>query len=226
MGLSTAMRAIPRDRRVLVSEVYVSIQGESTHVGKPCVFVRLARCPLRCSWCDSAFTFQGGEPRDVEEVAQQAHAHGVHTVEVTGGEPLIWPGAIPLMRRLLELGHEVLLETSGALPIEEVPEAVHVIMDLKAPGSGEERRNRWANLEALRSHHEVKVVIASRGDFDWAVEQVRERRIASRCEVLFSPAWGHVTPAELSAWTLEARAPVRVQVQLHKVVWDPDARGV
>lgn len=226
MGLSIAMRAIPRDRRVLISEVYLSIQGESTHVGKPCVFVRLNRCPLRCTWCDSEFTFQGGEPADIEDVAQQAHAFGVHTVELTGGEPLIWPAAIPLMQRLLDLGHEVLLETSGALPIEAVPEAVHVIMDLKAPDSGEERRNRWANLEHLRPHHEVKVVIASRRDFDWAVEQVRDRGITDRCEVLFSPAWGHVTPLELTEWVLASGLQIRMQVQLHKVVWDPDARGV
>ena len=226
MGLSIAMRAIPRNRRVLVSEVYTSIQGESTHVGKPCVFVRLARCPLRCSWCDSTFTFQGGEPRDIEDVAQEAHALGVHTVELTGGEPLIWPAAIPLMERLLALGHEVLLETSGAVSIADVPNGVHVIMDLKAPDSGEVKANRWANIALLQPHHEVKVVIASRRDFDWAAEQVVERDIASKCEVLFSPAWGHVTPLELTTWILESRVPARLQVQLHKVVWDPDARGV
>jgi 7-carboxy-7-deazaguanine synthase len=226
MGLSTDMRTIPRMQRVLVNEVYVSIQGESTHVGKPCVFVRLSRCPLRCTWCDSTFTFQGGEPRDIESVAQEAHAFGVHTIELTGGEPLIWPAAIPLMDRLLELGHEVLLETSGAVSIAEVPDPVHVIMDLKAPDSGEVRSNRWANLELLRPHHEVKVVIASRRDFDWAAEQVVARKIHERCTVLFSPAWGHVEPVELTAWILESKVPVRLQVQMHKVVWHPDARGV
>ena len=220
------MRSIPRSRRVLLSELYVSIQGESTHVGKPCVFVRLARCPLRCSWCDSEFTFQGGTPRDIEEVALEVHRLGVRTVELTGGEPLIWPAAIPLMERLLALGHEVLLETSGALSIAEVPADVHVIMDLKAPDSGEVRRNRWENLAHLRPHHEVKVVIASRRDFDWAVEQVRERGIRDRCAVLFSPAWEHVTPLELTEWTLASGLDVRVQVQLHKVVWPADARGV
>jgi 7-carboxy-7-deazaguanine synthase len=226
MGLSSELRTLSADERLLVNEIYVSVQGESTHVGKPCVFVRLSRCHLRCSWCDSEFTFTGGEVRSLEEVAQQAHAFGVHTVEVTGGEPLLWPAAPKLMQRLLDLGHEVLLETSGAMPIEGVPDPVHVIMDLKAPDSGEVRRNRWANLDHLRPHHEVKVVIASRRDFEWARDVVREHRIHERCEVLFSPAWGHVDPEDLANWILEERLPVRLQVQLHKVVWHPDARGV
>jgi len=226
MGLSTELRTLPAAERLLVNEIYVSVQGESTHVGKPCVFVRLSRCHLRCTWCDSAFTFQGGELRSVADVVAEAHAFGVHTVEVTGGEPLLWPAAVPLMEQLLALGHEVLLETSGAMPIHAVPPEVHVIMDLKAPGSGEVRRNRWENLDVLQPHHEVKVVIASREDFDWAAEQVRTRGIAERCEVLFSPAWGTVAPVDLAQWILDERLPVRLQVQLHKVVWHPDARGV
>jgi len=226
MGLSNQLRELPAAERLLVNEVYLSVQGESTHVGKPCVFVRLSRCHLRCSWCDSEFTFTGGTPRAVADVVAEAHAFGVSTVEVTGGEPLLWPAAIPLMQQLLDHGHEVLLETSGAMPIAAVPPEVHVIMDLKAPGSGEERRNRWDNLDALRPHHEVKVVIASRDDFEWAAAKVREHRIADRCPVLFSPAWGLVAPDDLAKWILDERLPVRLQVQLHKVVWSPDARGV
>lgn len=226
MGLSQQLRTLPPERRLLVNEVYVSVQGESTHVGKPCVFVRLSRCHLRCSWCDSTFTFSGGEVRDLDDVVAQVQGFGVRTVELTGGEPLLWPAAIPLMQRLLDLGHEVLLETSGAVSIESVPEGVHVIMDLKAPGSGEVRRNRWDNVARLRPHHEVKVVIASRLDFDWAIERVREHRLLERCEVLLSPAWGHVRPIDLAEWVIASGLPVRMQVQLHKVVWDPDARGV
>ena len=226
MGLSTELRTLPADRRLLVNEVYVSVQGESTHVGKPCVFVRLSRCHLRCSWCDSTFTFSGGEVRDLDDVLAEAHAFGVRTVELTGGEPLLWPAAIPLMQGLLDLGHDVLLETSGAVSIAAVPEGVHVIMDLKAPGSGEVRRNRWDNIARLRPHHEVKVVIASREDFDWAVDRVREHGLTERCAVLFSPVWGAVAPVDLANWILASGLDVRLQVQLHKVVWDPDARGV
>lgn len=219
-------RAIPKDRRVRVTEVYASVQGESTHVGKPCVFVRLTGCPLRCVWCDSEFTFTGGEVRDLDHVVAEAHAFGVRTVEVTGGEPLVQPTAIPLMQRLLDLGHEVLLETSGALSIAEVPREVRVILDLKAPDSGESHRNLWENLEWLQPHHEVKVVLASRRDYEWARDVVRERRLTERCVVLFSPVWGAVEPRDLVEWILEDGLDVRFQLQLHKVVWPPDARGV
>jgi 7-carboxy-7-deazaguanine synthase len=144
---------------------------------------------------------------------------------VTGGEPLLQAEVVPLMQRLLDLGHEVLLETSGSLSIEAVPPAVHVILDLKPPDSGEVEKNLWSNLDLLRPHHEVKFVIASRGDYEWARGVLRERALAARCTVLFSPAWGLVPMADLAAWILEDRLPVRFQLQLHKVVWDPDARG-
>lgn len=206
--------------------MYASVQGESTHVGKPCLFVRLTGCPLRCVWCDSEFTFTGGVVRDVDEVIAEAHAHGVHTVEITGGEPLIQPTAIPLMAGLLALGHEVLLETSGAISIAAVPDGVHIIMDLKCPDSGEEGRNHWPNLELLRAKDEVKYVIASRRDYEWARDVVRTHRLNERCEQLFSPAWGAVDPKDLVAWILEDHLPVRFQLQLHKVLWPADARGV
>lgn len=217
---------IARERRLRVTEVYASVQGESTHVGKPCVFVRLTGCNLRCTWCDSAFTFTGGTHRDLEEVAAEAHAHGIHTVEVTGGEPLAQRNAIPLMRRLLDLGHEVLLETSGSLPIDEVPDEVHVILDLKPPGSGEVEKNLWSNLPLLRAKDEVKLVLASRQDYEWARDVLRAHDLAARCTVLFSPAWGLLDPRDLVAWIVEDRLPVRFQLQIHKVIWSPDERGV
>jgi 7-carboxy-7-deazaguanine synthase len=222
----TTPAAPDRDRQVRMSEVYVSVQGESTHVGKPCVFVRLTGCNLRCRWCDSTFTFTGGAWRDVDEVAAEAHAYGVRTVEVTGGEPLVQRGAIPLMRRLVALGHEVLLETSGSRSIADVPPEVKVILDLKPPGSGEERANLWSNIELLRPKDEVKFVIASRADFDWAADVVRRHGLNERCPVLFSPVWGEVEPLALVEWILASKLDVRFQLQLHKVLWHPDQRGV
>lgn len=218
--------AIPAERRLRVTEIYASVQGESTHVGRPCVFVRLTGCNLRCTWCDSAFTFTGGEWRDLEDVVAEAHAYGIRLVEVTGGEPLVQKNAPRLMQRLIDLGHEVLLETSGSRSIAEVPEPVRVILDFKPPDSGEARANLWSNVARLRPHHEVKFVIASRRDFEWSRDVVREHDLASRCEVLFSPVWDAVAPRELVDWILAERLPVRFQLQMHKVVWPPDQRGV
>lgn len=215
-----------RENRLRITEIYLSVQGESTHVGKPCVFVRLTGCNLRCVWCDSAFTFSGGEWQNVDDVVARAHAYGVRTVEVTGGEPLLQPAAIPLMERLLAAGHDVLLETGGSLSIARVPEAVHVILDLKAPDSGEGERNLWENVALLRPHHEVKLVLASRRDYEWARDVVRDRDLARRCTVLLSPAWGLLDPKELVTWMLEDHVEARVQVQLHKVIWHPAERGV
>lgn len=217
---------IPADERLRLIEVYASVQGESTFVGLPCVFVRLAGCNLRCTWCDSTFTFTGGVHRPVDEVVEEACAYGIDLVEVTGGEPLVHRQAIPLMERLLARGKTVLLETSGSRDIAAVPEAVHVILDLKPPDSGEVRANRWENLPLLRPHHEVKFVIASRGDYEWSRAVVREHRLDTRCHVLFSPVFGAVEPKALVEWILADRLPVRFQLQLHKQVWPPDERGV
>lgn len=216
-------RLAPRER-LRITEVYASIQGESTHAGKPCVFVRLTGCNLRCTWCDSAFTFQGGVVRAVGDVIDEAAAFGIPTVEVTGGEPLLQPASIPLMAGLLDRGHEVLLETSGSLPIDAVPPEVRIILDLKPPDSGEVERNLWANLELLLPHHEVKIVVASRADYEWARGVIHEHAIADRCTVLISPAWGLVAAADLVAWMLEDRLPARFNFQLHKAIWDPEAR--
>src|SRR5262245_10435056 len=216
----------PRESRLRITEIYLSVQGESTHVGKPCVFVRLTGCNLRCVWCDSAFTFSGGAWQSVDDVVEKAHGFGVKTIEVTGGEPLLQPAAIPLMERLVALGHEVLLETGGSLSIARVPEAVKVILDLKAPDSGEVERNLWENVDLLRPHHEVKLVLASRRDYEWARDVILDRALPSRCTVLLSPAWGLLDPKSLAEWMLEDRLDARLQIQLHKVVWDPAARGV
>jgi len=209
-----------------VNEIFHSIQGESTRVGEPCVFVRLAGCNLRCVWCDTAYAFDEGRPMDVDEVVERVAAHGCRLVEVTGGEPLLQADAIPLMERLLERGHEVLLETGGSLPIGEVPRGVRRIIDVKCPGSGEAGKNRWENLDGLRDGDELKFVLAGRDDYDWAAEQIGARGLAGRCPLLFSVVHGDLDPAELAGWVLEDRLPVRVQLQLHKILWPGVERGV
>ena len=210
-----------------VTEVYASVQGESTHVGRPCVFVRLTGCNLRCTWCDSAFTFTGGVHRELDDVVAEAHGYGIGLVELTGGEPLVQKNAIPLMQRLVDLGHEVLLETSGSRSIADVPAPVHVILDFKPPDSGEARANLWSNVALLRAKDEVKFVIASRGDYEWSRAIVAEHRLGEKVgAVLFSPVWGAVDPKDLVEWIVADRLPVRFQLQMHKVVWPPDARGV
>lgn len=220
------MAEIPVAERLRVIEVYTSVQGESTFAGLPCTFVRLAGCNLRCTWCDSTWTFTGGTPRAIDDVVAEVAAAGVPLVEVTGGEPLVHKQAIPLMERLLAAGHTVLLETSGSRDIGPVPPGVHVILDLKPPDSGEERANLWSNIEKLRAKDEVKFVLASRRDYEWARDVVARHTLADRCTVLFSVAFGHVAAADVVAWMLADRVPARFQVQMHKVIWPPEQRGV
>ncbi len=222
-----AVRAEPTSApRLRITEIYASVQGESTHAGKPCVFVRLTGCNLRCAWCDSTYTFKGGTWKAIDEVVDQARGFGVHTIEITGGEPLLQPAVIPLMQRLLDLGHEVLLETSGSLSIASVPDGVHIILDLKAPDSGEVEANHWENIPLLRRKDEVKFVLASRRDYEWARQVIAEHDLGARCTVLLSPAWGMIEPRDLVTWMLEDALPARLNLQLHKVVWSPDAVGV
>lgn len=224
MSVAVAFVAEPRLR---VIEVYPSVQGESTFAGVACVFVRLAGCNLRCTWCDSVFTFTGGEHRSVDALVEEACSFGIPLVEVTGGEPLVHRNAIPLMQQLIDRGCTVLLETSGSRDIGDVPQAVHIILDLKPPDSGEERANLWSNIPKLRKKDEVKFVIASRRDFEWSRDKVREYALDTRVgAVLFSPVWGKVEPRVLVEWILADRVPVRFQLQMHKVVWPPDERGV
>ena len=202
-----------------VTEIFHSIQGESSRVGLPTVFVRLTGCPLRCTWCDTAYAFSGGELLAIEEILQRVAAFDCATVCVTGGEPLAQKACLPLLAALCDAGHSVSLETSGALDIGAVDPRVARIVDLKAPGSGEAAKNRWENLDLLTQHDELKFVLASREDYDWAVAACRQRRLFDRCPVLFSPVQGQLDPAHLAQWILEDRLPLRFQLQLHKVLW-------
>jgi 7-carboxy-7-deazaguanine synthase len=211
---------------LVVHETYVSIQGESTWAGLPCAFVRLSACHLRCTWCDTPHAFGAGTRRAVADVIAAVHGLGTPLVEVTGGEPLLQPGVYPLMSVLCDLGHTVLLETSGALDIGHVDPRVVRIVDLKCPGSGEEARNRWQNVALLTSRDEVKFVLADRADYEWARAAIAQHDLARRATVLLSTVHGTVAPADVVAWMLEDRLPARFQMQMHKVIWDPNARGV
>jgi 7-carboxy-7-deazaguanine synthase len=209
---------------ILLTEAYLSVQGESTRAGVPCWFVRTARCNLRCGWCDSAFTFTGGTRRPVDEVVAEALGSGAPMVELTGGEPLLQRSSLEVMRRLCDAGRTVLLETGGSLPVEGVDPRVHRIVDVKCPGSGEEGRNRWENLDALTGRDEVKLVLADRADYEWAREVVRTRLEGRPPAVLLSPVHGALDPGDLVAWMLEDRLPARLNLQIHKYVWG-DRRG-
>jgi 7-carboxy-7-deazaguanine synthase len=207
-----------------VTEIFHSIQGESSRVGLPTVFVRLTGCPLRCVWCDTAYAFSGGEALSIAQVLQRVGTFDCDTVCVTGGEPLAQKSCLTLLDALCDAGYSVSLETSGALDIGAVDPRVARIMDLKAPGSGEQKKNRWENLELLTPHDELKFVLASREDYDWAVSACRQRRLFGRCPVLFSPVQGQLDPTQLAQWILDDRLPLRFQLQLHKVLWD-NAKG-
>jgi 7-carboxy-7-deazaguanine synthase len=212
--------------QLLLHEIYRSVQGESTFAGLPCVFVRLAVCDSRCSWCDTPHAFTQGSAWTLDAIVDQVKGYQTAVVEITGGEPLLQAEVFPLMTRLADLGMTVLLETSGVHDITPVDRRVHIIMDLKCPGSGECAGNRWENLQALKPTDQIKLVIASRQDFDWAVETVRRHRLDERFAVLLSPAFGLVTPADLARWLLDSGLHVRMQLQMHKYIWDPGARGV
>ncbi len=214
------------DATLVVHETYASLQGESTYAGVPCVFVRLSACHLRCVWCDTPHAFDAGTRRAVDDVVAEAHAHGIMLIEITGGEPLLQPGVYPLMAKLADLGHTVLLETSGSLDVARVDPRVIKIMDLKCPDSGEADKNRWENLDALGPRDEIKFVLASRADYEWARAVLLERGLAARWTVLLSVAHGLLAPADVAAWMVADRLPARFQLQMHKVIWDPSARGV
>jgi 7-carboxy-7-deazaguanine synthase len=210
-----------------VYEIYLSVQGESTHVGRPCVFVRLAACDLRCDWCDTPYAFTGGQKMTVDQVMTEVGRHGCRLVEITGGEPLLQADVHGLMDRLIVEGYEVLLETGGHRATTLVPAGVVTILDVKCPGSGEAGKMHWANLDALRPHDEVKFVIRDRSDFDYACDVISEHRLTERTRaVLLSPVFGELDLAELTRWILESGLPVRLQLQAHKYIWSPEARGV
>jgi 7-carboxy-7-deazaguanine synthase len=211
---------------LLVHEIYRSLQGESTFAGLPCVFIRLTACHLRCRYCDTPRAFTQGEPLALDAVFDRAMALGDDLVEITGGEPLLQPEVHPLMSRLADAGKLVLLETSGGVDTSPVDPRVRIILDVKTPGSGEVAANVWSNLDRLRRHDEVKFVVCDRADFDWAADIVRRYRLSERCPVLLSASYGQVNPTELAAWILESRLAVRLQLQQHKILWDPTACGV
>lgn len=202
-----------------VTEVFLSLQGETSRAGLPTVFVRLTGCPLRCRWCDTPYSFQGGETVTLTDLLRRIADYGVKTVCVTGGEPLAQKNCPALLTALCDAGYSVSLETSGALDISGVDPRVSRIVDLKPPGSGEDARNRWENLAHLTPHDEIKFVLADRADYDWARAILRDEHLDRICPVLFSPVQGELPPAQLAEWVLADRLPVRMQVQLHKILW-------
>lgn len=212
---------------LLIHEIYLSVQGESTFAGLPCVFVRTSVCDLRCKWCDTPHAFNRGARMARAEVLAQALAFDCPLVEITGGEPLLQPDVPVLMTELCDAGRTVLLETSGAHDLSAVDPRVHIIADLKCPDSGESHRNRWANLDVLKPTDQIKFVIASRADWDWAADAIRTHRLDERFTCLVSCVFSSVRPVELVGWLLAARLPrVRMQLQMHKYIWDPAERGV
>jgi 7-carboxy-7-deazaguanine synthase len=210
-----------------VNEIFHSIQGESTHAGRPCVFVRLTACDLRCSWCDTPYAFHEGRKMTIEDVVGEVGRYGCDLVEVTGGEPLLQRDVYPLMDRLLESGHTVMLETGGHISIAQVPAGVIRIVDVKCPGSGEAGKNHWENLAAVTARDEVKFVIRDRADYEYARDVITRHGLADRCAaVLLSPVHGVLESKPLAEWILADRLPARLQLQVHKYIWSPDTRGV
>jgi 7-carboxy-7-deazaguanine synthase len=205
--------------RLRISEIFFSLQGEASRVGLPTVFIRLTGCPLRCGYCDTDYAFQGGDWRTLTEIMAQVRRHPTRHVTVTGGEPLAQKACHELLRGLCDAGFDVSLETSGAMDISGVDVRVARIVDLKTPASGEVERNLWSNLSVLTPRDEIKFVLADAADYDWARQVLAEHGIERRCPVLFSPVWNQVDPTELAAWILRDGLPVRMQLQLHKILW-------
>ncbi|MGD0670801.1 MAG: radical SAM protein [Candidatus Binatus sp.] len=213
--------------RLHINEIFYSIQGESTHAGRPCVFVRLTGCNLRCKWCDTEYAFYEGRQMPIAEVAEIIRGYRCDLVEVTGGEPLLQEGVYPLADAMLESGRTVMIETSGAVDVSRLDPRVIKIMDLKCPGSGECDRNLWSNLDHLTRRDEIKFVIADRADYEWARDAIAARDLARRVgALLLSPVSGQLAPAALAAWILEDRLPARLQLQMHKQIWPGISRGV
>ena len=216
-----------REKKLTINEIYLSVQGESTWAGLPCVFVRLTFCDLRCSYCDTEYAFYEGKKQSLGEIVAAVLAYDCALVEITGGEPLLQKNVLPLMTMLADAGRTILLETSGAHDISVVDPRVHRIMDLKTPGSGEVERNLFSNIAHLTERDEVKFVIGSRKDYEWSRGQLQEHRLAERCRaVLFSPIFGRIDPRQIVEWILADKLPVRFQLQMHKFIWTPTARGV
>jgi 7-carboxy-7-deazaguanine synthase len=216
-----------QEKTLTINEIYHSIQGESTWAGRPCVFVRLTFCDLRCNYCDTEYAFYEGKKQTLKEIVDLVAAFNCPLVEITGGEPLLQKNVLPLMSILADVGYTILLETSGAHDISKIDPRVHRIMDLKTPGSGESARNLFSNIEHLTQRDEVKFVIGSREDYEWSREQATRHALAKRCRaVLFSPIFGRIDPRAIVEWILADKLPVRFQLQMHKFIWTPTQRGV
>ena len=210
-----------------VTEIFKSIQGESSHAGRPCTFVRLTGCPMRCVWCDSEYTFTGGESMSLESVLEQVKNFGCRLVEVTGGDPLAQKEALTLIEQLCDQDYEVLIETGGFYSTEGVDPRAKIILDVKCPDSGEVERNHWPNLDRVRpGADEVKFVVASREDWEYTQKVIEKYKLADRVEILISPVWGRIDLKDLAEWVSASCLPVRMQLQLHKYIWGPEARGV
>ena len=211
-----------------VTEIYASVQGESSYAGFPCTFIRLTGCPLRCRWCDTVYGFKGGSALTLESIIAEVERLGVPLVELTGGEPLAHAGTPTLMQTLIDKGYKVLVETSGSEDLSRVPLDVHIIMDIKCPGSGMVDKNLWSNLDALKPSDEIKFVLADRNDFDWARDLIEKEKLASRFNILLSCAWGLLSPKDLAQWMVEEPKlhTCRLQLQQHKYIWGPRAKGV
>lgn len=209
-----------------INEIYYSLQGESTKAGLPCVFIRLTYCNLRCTYCDTEYAFYEGSDKSIDEIMDEVSKYNCRLVEVTGGEPLVQSEVLPLMEKLCNLGYEVLIETGGSLPIENIDKRVKVIMDLKCPSSKMMKKNRYENIEFLKPTDEVKFVIGTREDYDWSKSIIEKYNLIGKCELLFSIVFGDLTPLTMAEWIIEDNLQVRFQLQMHKYIWKPDERGV
>ncbi len=212
------------DLKLRITEIFYSLQGETSRVGMPTVFVRLTGCPLRCTYCDTTYAFSGGQTMSLAQILEEVARHRAHYVTVTGGEPLAQKNSLELLQALCDAGYEVSLETGGALDISRVDARVVKVLDIKTPGSGEAEKNLWGNLDALNPHDEIKIVLGDRADYEWAKQVLTERELDKKCAVLFAPVQGKLSPTDLAEWVLEDHLPVRMQVQLHKILWG-DERG-
>lgn len=211
---------------IKVNEIFFSIQGEGSKAGLPCVFIRLTYCNLRCTYCDTEYAFYEGKDYSIEQILELVKSYKCNLVEVTGGEPLMQPEAPKLMKQLADDGYEVMLETGGSYSVEDIDERVKIIMDLKCPSSGMEKKNLYSNLELLKKNDEVKFVIGNEVDYEWSKEKISEYQLNDRCEILFSTVFNQLKPVDLAEWVLRDKLNVRFQLQLHKYIWEPDKRGV
>ncbi len=209
-----------------VTEIFYSIQGESSYAGKPCVFVRLTYCNLRCTYCDTEYSFYGGEEMSLEEIIAKVESYGCNLVEITGGEPLVQKNSLQLMHELCDKGYEVLIETGGSLPIKDIDPRVKIIMDLKCPSSGMVKKNLYENINYLKPADEVKFVMGSREDYEWSKTIINDYKLMEKCPLIFSPVFGSLELKDLAGWILEDKLNVRMQLQMHKYIWDPMERGV